>query len=198
MKLRAALALTSWAVLSCSTPGPRQPPSNHNTHQAGADGAVAERRPDESTRDKLRELAHKVVAAPDDHAGFSFSYLRGHALAGTTRFSMSAAGTYTLESNVTEGRRPVALAGALAPAERDAVLGLIIEHDVLATAPSTRNIGDDEEPVIIEVRAGDLAHELRLWHGDAMQDPRFHAFEVALVELLGRLSGGAILNTVTY
>lgn len=149
-------------------------------------------------RDKLRVIAHKAAADPDHHPDFTLSYLRGHALSGTTRVTVTAAGAYTLDSNVTQGRQPFSHQGQLATADRDAVLRLIDDNDLLATPPSTRNIGDDEEPVVIEVSEGAQRYQLMIWHGDGVKDVRFHAFEGGLLAVVRRLSDGAVMTSADY
>jgi hypothetical protein len=149
-------------------------------------------------KDTLRAAAHDAAINPARHPGFTLKYLRGHALSGTTQFTMTGAGAYTLESNVTTGRKPFSERGQLEPPQRDDVLQLIDSNDVIATPPSTRNIADDEEPVVIEVSEGDQAYRLMIWHGDAVKHDRFHAFERGLLALVKALSKGAVLTSPDY
>ncbi|HEX3760128.1 MAG TPA: hypothetical protein VHW23_15535 [Kofleriaceae bacterium] len=111
---------------------------------------------------------------------------------------MTAGGTYSLESNVTQGRKPFRSSGQLSAAQRDDLLKLIDTNDVVGTPPSTRNIGDDEEPVVIEVGDGDQTYRLMIWHGDAVQHAGFHAFERGLLALVRQLSSGAVLTSPNY
>lgn len=190
VRLAVVVPLALAATLGCGTP-PSRPPAGNTTSQQETD-----RSPAVSSREKLRELAHKGGGARRQrrlHPQVS----AWHALAGVTELTVTAAGTYALDSKVTEGRRPLHLDGQLTPQQRDTVLALINQHDLLATPASTRNIGDDEEPNIIEVRDGDLVHELRVWHGDAMKLPGFHAFEQGLVDVIREVSGGAVLDTIS-
>lgn len=149
-------------------------------------------------KDQLRALAHEAATHPDRHAGFTLAYSRGHALSGTTQFTMTAAGAYTVESNVTQGRKPFRAGGQLSPAQRDDLLKLLDDNDVIDTPPSTRNIADDEEPVAIEVSEAAQAYRLMIWHGDAVKHARFHAFERGLLALVQQLSGGAVLTSPDY
>ena len=49
--------------------------------------------------------------------------------------------------------------------------------------------------MLITLRSGPLSHELRIWDNDAKENPEFHAFETALLALVRKLSGGAILTS---
>jgi hypothetical protein len=149
-------------------------------------------------KDKLRAVAHDAAINPSRHPGFTLKYLRGHALSGTTQFTMTAVGAYSLESNVTEGRKPFTGGGQLDAVQRDGMLQLLDTNDVIGTPPSTRNIADDEEPVVIEVSEGDQTYRFMIWHGDAVKLPRFHAFERGLLALVKELSRGAVLTSPDY
>jgi hypothetical protein len=149
-------------------------------------------------KDKLRAAAHDAAINPARHPGFTLKYLRGHALSGTTQFTMTGAGAYSLESNVTAGRKPFADQGQLEGPQRDGVLQLLDTNDVIGTPPSTRTIADDEEPVVIEVSEGDQSYRLMIWHGDAVKHERFHAFERGLLALVRELSAGAVLTSPDF
>jgi len=149
-------------------------------------------------KDKLRAAAHEAAFNPSRHPGFTLKYLRGHALSGTTQFTMTAAGAYTVESNVTSGRQPFTGDGQLDATQRDQLLQLLDDNDVIGTPPSTRNIADDEEPVVIEVSEGDASYRFMIWHGDAVKHARFHAFEHGLLAVVHQLSGGVVLTSAAY
>ena len=149
-------------------------------------------------KDKLRTLAHEAAVNPAQHAGFTLKYSRGHALSGTTQFTMTASGTYTVESNVTQGRKPFRISGQLTPAQRDDLLKLLDNNDIIDTPPSTRNIADDEEPVVVEVGESEQTYRLMIWHGDAVNNARFHAFERGVLALVQQLSGGVVLTSPDY
>lgn len=96
------------------------------------------------------------------------SYLRGHDLAGTTHFTVDAAGDFKLESSVTLDEQSRSWSGKLPADERDAFLRAVESTRLLDVPSSTRNIGDDEEPIIVTVREGKRVHEVRVWHDDAV------------------------------
>ena len=149
-------------------------------------------------KDKLRAAIHDAAINPARHPSFALKYLRGHELSGTTQFTMTATGAYSVESNVTRDRQPFSRQGELDPRQRDSLLQLLDENDVIAIPPSTRNIADDEEPVGLDFTEGDQAYRLMIWHGDAVKYDRFRAFERGLLALLRELSNGAVLTSPDY
>jgi len=149
----------------------------------------------ESVKAGLRDALERTLADSADASAPHLAYSRGHALSGMTRFEVDGSGHYRLESNETMGREQVAYSGTLEEDERAALLRAMLEHDLLATPSSTRNLADDEVPVILTLSSGPIAHELRIWDNDARENPEFHAFETALLALVRKLSGGAILTS---
>lgn len=145
--------------------------------------------------EKLREIVAKAASNPDAYPDLEIVYERGHELSGTIQFSMRASGAYSLASNVTMGRKPGTWSGQLSPEQRRAVLDLVAKQGIVGLASSTRNIGDDEEPVAVTVRQAGMSHTTTLWHDDATRSSQFHPFEEQLLALLKQLSGGAIVAT---
>ena len=148
----------------------------------------------DAVKDGLRQALEHALADPSD-AALHFTYSRGHALSGITRFELDGTGRYELESNETMGRQAIELSGTLDESDRAALIRAMLDHDLLATSSSTRNIGDDEVPVILTLSAGRLTNELRIWHGDAKRDPEFHAFETTLLDLVRKLSDGKVVTS---
>jgi hypothetical protein len=149
----------------------------------------------ESVKASLRQALEQALIDPENAAGLRLEYSRGHALSGVTTFDVDGSGRYDLESNETIGRKAVAYSGTLGEDERLALIQSMLEHDLLATPSSTRNLADDEVPVILTLSSEPVFHELRIWDGDAKRDPEFHAFETALLELVRKLSDGTILTS---
>ena len=143
----------------------------------------------EVSREVLREVVAKAVRDPAAHRDLTLTYQRGHELSGITRFELRADGRYTL---TTEDRRRqrTASEGELDPEQRDAILAAIEESGLLDVPSSTRNIGDDEQPIIVELRYDDSEHRLRIWAGDARANPGFHRFETILLGVLRNLPDG--------
>jgi hypothetical protein len=149
-------------------------------------------------KDKLRAAVHDAAFNPGSHPGLTFSYVRGHALSGTTEVTVTAAGSYSIASNVTSGRKPFSRRGELDAGQRDRLLALLDDNDVFGIPPSTRNIADDEEPVVLQLSDGDQTYRLMVWHGDGRKLDRFRAFERGLLALVSELSGGSVLTSPDY
>lgn len=145
------------------------------------------------TTAKLREIIAKAIANPDAYPDLEISYLRGHDLAGTTHFTVNAAGDFKLESSVTQDERPRSWSGKLPAGDRDAFLRAVESTRLLDVTSSTRNIGDDEEPIIITIREGKLVHEVRVWHDDVAA-AGLAPFEAHVLALAKRLSAGEVLT----
>jgi hypothetical protein len=180
-RLGVAFALGAFGACSGSASGPTQP-----AEVANKDGNAMQ---------KLSEIVVKAASDPDAYPDLEIVYERGHDLSGTIRFTAHATGSYTLSSNVTMGRKPGTWTGQLSPQQRQTLLDIISKHGIVGLASSTRNIGDDEEPVALTVRQGGMHHTTTLWHDDAAHSAQFHPFEDQLLVLLKQLSGGAIVAT---
>lgn len=171
------------AVLGACTCGPSTP-ARPGASVANKDGHVME---------KLSEIVAKAASNPEAYPDLEIVYERGHELSGTIHFSARASGAYSLASNVTMGRKPGTWSGQLSPPQRQTLLDLMVKHGIVGLASSTRNIGDDEEPVSLTVRQGGMTHTTTLWHDDAARSRQFHPFEDQVLALLKQLSGGAIV-----
>jgi hypothetical protein len=145
------------------------------------------------TNAKLREIIAKAIANPGAYAELEISYLRGHDLAGTTHFTVNAAGDFKLESSVTRDEQPRSWSGRLPADDRNGLLHAVESTRLLDVASSTRNIGDDEEPIIVTVRDRNLVHEVRVWHDDAVA-AGLAPFEAHVLTLAKRISAGEILT----
>ena len=144
------------------------------------------------TTAKLRKAIAKTIANPDATSSLELTYLRGHDLSGTTKLTVDAAGAYQLASSVTADEQPRSWSGTLSPADRDALWRAVADTRLLDVRSSTRNLADDEEPIMISLQADGLVHDVRVWHDDA-GPAGLAAFEAHVIELAKKLSGGAIL-----
>ena len=142
----------------------------------------------------LRQALDAALTDPASAAGLHLTYSRGHALSGITRFELDRS-RVEVRAIDKMGRKAVEYSGALAESDRIALIRAMREHDLPATPSSTRNLGDDEIPVIVTLSSGPLSRELRVWHGDARQDPQFHAFETALLDAVRKLSDGVVVTS---
>jgi len=183
---RAVVAVALAASLGCGhAPG---------TDARDAKPAAPSQRQDPTmTTAKLREILAKAIANPDAYPDLEVSYLRGHDLSGTTHLTVNATGAYKLESSVTRDEQPRSWSGKLPADDRDAFLHAVESTRVLDVPSSTRNIGDDEEPILVTVREGNLVHEVRVWHDDAVA-AGLAPFEAHVLTLAKRLSGDEILT----
>ncbi len=143
--------------------------------------------------EKLREIVEKAIDHPEDHATLELDYARGHDLSGVTRFTVHADGSYTLSSSVTRDEQKHEWSGKLDDPDRKALLRAVDETGLLVVPSSTRNLADDEEPIIVTLRDERLVHELRVWHDDAGPSG-FYRFEAHVIPLVKKLSGGEILT----
>jgi hypothetical protein len=183
---RALLAVVLAASLGCG-----RPPA---TDARDARPAAPSQRQDQTmTTAKLREILAKAIANPDAYPDLEVSYLRGHDLSGTTHFTVRATGDYKLESSVTRDEQPRSWSGKLPADDRNALLRAVEATRLLDVPSSTRNIGDDEEPIIVTVREGNLVHEVRVWHDDAVA-AGLAPFEAHVLTLAKRLSANEVLT----
>jgi hypothetical protein len=141
----------------------------------------------EASREALREVVAKAARDPAAHGDLTLTYQRGHELSGTTRFELRADGRYALTREDRRGRRETS-SGELDAEHRDVLLAAIEESGLLDVPSSSRNIGDDEEPILVELRYDAAEHRLRIWAGDARANPGFNRFETILHGVLRGLS----------
>lgn len=77
-------------------------------------------------------------------------------------------------------------------ATRAAVAVALDETGVLGVPSSTRPLGDDEQPILLELRVGSAEHALRIWADVARASAPFRDFEGRLQTILDELSGGRL------
>ena len=143
-------------------------------------------------KEKLKEIVAKAIRNPGAYSDLAFVYQRGHDLSGITRFEARAGGAFTLKSDNPRRQRHSFFEGELAVDQRNAILTAIEENHLLDVPSSTRNIGDDELPVIVELNYDDSLHRLFIWADDAHKNVGFHRFEKTLWDLLKQLSNGEV------
>ena len=73
-----------------------------------------------------------------------------------------------------------------------ALLTALLETNLLEEPSSTRNIGDDELPVELDLSYDDLRYQIVIWAGDALHISDFHRFERILWTLLRQLSNNQV------
>lgn len=131
-------------------------------------------------------------AATGEGSGPRLRFQRGHELSGITTFTVGEDGAYTLERTSRRGGPPASFAGTLDGAQRQALFGAVERGAVLALTSSSRPLGDDEQPINLELDGGGERFALTLWAEDARDDPRFGQLTTVLYPLLDQLSAGTI------
>jgi hypothetical protein len=132
----------------------------------------------------LREVIAKSANDPAKSHGLNLLYQRGHELSGIVRFEMLNGATFRLNANDPSQQSSLQFEGNLGDGLRKVLFEAIEESELLAVPSSTRNIGDDELPIIVEISYGAQDHRLLIWEGDAKQSSSFQQFEKALGSVL--------------
>jgi hypothetical protein len=145
-----------------------------------------------TSRAELAEVVAKAARDASAYPDLTFRYTRGHELSGITRFELQPGGPFVLRSTEARTQRTVTFEGELQASQRAELLRAADASRLLEVQSSSRRIGDDEVPVLVELRYGDAAVELKIWAGDAASNESFHAFEHSLWALLEDLSQGVI------
>lgn len=155
---------------------PSQPPT---TRPAGAASTA-----------KLAEAIEKAATAQS--LGPRFRFQRGHEMSGITAFEVGDDGAYALSRTSRKGDPPLSFTGRLEAAQRQALFSALSRAAILTVASSTRPIGDDEQPISVELDGAGERFALSIWAGDARDSPRFGELTAALYPMLDQLSGGKI------
>jgi hypothetical protein len=138
----------------------------------------------------LREVIAKAARQPGSYGDLTLIYERGHELSGRTRFEARAGGEFTLRAENPRSQRTTAVEGKLDATQTARLFAAVEASRLLEIPPSTRNIGDDEQPIAVEIRYDDMEHRLSIWAGDAAANRDFQQFESSLLELIREVSGG--------
>jgi hypothetical protein len=142
--------------------------------------------------EKLEEIVASAARNPASYPDLTLLYQRGHDLSGVTRFELRADGAFTLNSNNPRRHSQVSFAGDLEANQREAILAGIEETRLFGVPSSTRAIGDDEIPIVVELSNGDLRHRWLIWAGDALKNADFQRFEKLVWNTLRQISHGEI------
>jgi hypothetical protein len=143
-------------------------------------------------KEKLVEIVAKAVLDPQAYPDLSLVYQRGHEMSGITRFELYPGGAYRLSTDNPRRQTSALYQGTLEPGQRAALLTAVVDARLLEVPSSTRNIADDELPVLVELGYDNLTHRLLIWAGDAAENPGFSRFETALKALFSQLSHGEL------
>ena len=140
----------------------------------------------------LRELLAKAAHGAAPAHGLALSYTRGHELSGIVHFELEADDRFVLTADDRRGTRQVDATDVADDAARRAIVAAVETSGVLDVESSSRPLGDDEQPILLELRLGAGSHALRLWAEDARASAAFTAFERQLWDVLVELSDGRL------
>jgi hypothetical protein len=143
-------------------------------------------------KEKLAEIVAKAARDPTSYRDLALVYQRGHDLSGITRFEMHADGVFTLSTNNPRQQTAGSFNGQLEPDQRAAILTVIDEAGLLDVPSSSRPIGDDELPIIVELSYDHMRHQLMIWANDVSHSAGFQRFEQTLWPILKGIAGDKI------
>lgn len=136
---------------------------------------------------KLAEAIEKAAAGQG--RGPHVRFQRGHEMSGITTFEVRDDGSYALSRTSRKGGPPLSFTGQLDAAQRQALYGALSHAAILTVAPSSRPIGDDEQPISLELDGVGERFVLSIWADDARDNPHVSDLTAALYPLLDQLSG---------
>ncbi len=139
---------------------------------------------------KLAEAIDKAATQAGSSPHFRFQ--RGHEMSGITTFDIRDDGSYELSRTPRKGGPPLSFTGRLDGTLRQALFGTLSRAAILSVASSTRPLGDDEQPITIELDGAGEHFELAIWAGDARDSPQLHELTAQLYPLIDHLSSGKI------
>ncbi len=169
---------------------PFREPWDVNFFQPGITGQASYR--EIVMKETLKEVVAQVVNNPNSTVDLAFEYKRGHDLSGMTSFEFDKELAFQLESNNPRKQTFHSYSGQLTIEQHRALLTIMQNSSFFDISSSTRNIGDDEIPITIEVSIGDVSHQLEIWQRDAKNNKNYVQFDSALSLLLMELSDGNI------
>ena len=145
-----------------------------------------------------KKLAKKIdehLAANAENKAFSLAYDIGNSFSGQTHFALHGDGTYSLWSTVTEGRARLELTGKLTSAEmRELLTALSRSHFSQGCADEKSKVEDDVVNARISIKDGRTEEVAGVWLSQMDDHPGFKAAQDTLLALIGKLSGGKILE----
>ena len=147
--------------------------------------------------ESLQEIVARLALDPANARGFTFIYQRGHDLSGITRLTVSDGTAFTLNANNPRKQRSLVFSGNLGARQSKALLTAIVANNLLEVPSSTRNIGDDEIPFVIELSFNEHKHRLSIWEDDAKLNRSFQQFANALGSLLLELFASQVGSAAT-
>jgi hypothetical protein len=176
------------AIMPPPGPAPVQPSTTPRASLTGSSSpAPATASP---ATGKLAEAIEKAAAG--QARGLHFKYQRGHEMSGIASFSVGDTGAYELSRTARKSVGPLAFTGQLDAAQSQALYGALARASILQVPPSTRPIGDDEQPIALHVDDGQHSFDLSIWANDARDSSQFSELTSTLYPLIENLSQGQI------
>jgi hypothetical protein len=114
-------------------------------------------------------------------------YQRGHEMSGYLVLTVRADGTAEASSSGRGDRGRRSGSGALTDEQRQRLADAVDRVGLSRLEGSTRNIGDDEVPIVVGVDS----QEIRVWSQDAARIPGFGEFEHTVRDLVDQLLAGS-------
>ena len=147
--------------------------------------------------ESLQEIVARLALDPVNARGLTFVYQRGHDLSGIARLAVSDGTAFTLNANNPRKQRTLIFSGNLGARQSKALLTAIVANNLLEVPSSTRNIGDDEVPFVVELSFNEHKHRLAIWEDDAKLNRSFQQFADALGSLLLELFASQVGSAAT-
>jgi hypothetical protein len=122
------------------------------------------------------------------------SYEVGDEFRGATAFRLATDGAYELRSTRTTGRRELTFDGRIQPERARAIAATWRDASVWEVRHQRSKPGDDDPEAILALEAGDRRSEVVLWVSEIPSSERFRRAREPLLDLLGELSDGQILE----
>ena len=141
---------------------------------------------------KLEEAVRKAGDDASAVSSLHFEFHRGHEMSGITTFTVEADGSFSLARTAYKAYDAVSVDGMLSAEQIQTLYGAVSRVNVLDIESSTRAIGDDEQPISLEIGDGQSSHKLVIWAKDARENAQFSAFSTTVYALFDTLSDGAI------
>jgi len=129
--------------------------------------------------------------APGD---FVLRYRIGGAMSDVTALELHGDGRYEAESTATAGGRRLTYGGELPAAEVRALVAALVQARVWDSEHVVRRQPKGDVPAVIAAAAGDAEAEATLWASEIADVPQFEAAQAAVLAVIRRVSGGAVLE----
>ncbi|MFI9586941.1 hypothetical protein ACIHCQ_35115 [Streptomyces sp. NPDC052236] len=132
--------------------------------------------------------------AQGEAGGFWIAYHIGSEFYGETDARFEDNGRYVLWSTVTQGRERLEFSGRLDPDEVRGLVELVTRERLWTVRHVRPTQADDDAPAFLEAGDGVRRARVELWVSEAGSVPEFARVQEAVLDLIRRVSDGAILE----